>query len=174
MGVESRPNAYSHPWFRGARADTIGADPAGSAELALRAEQLSSRAERARIADALLEILGREPMTFLPRPQRAVVRAAADEIIALVLRLRDERPAGIAGVAAAARLADDRRGPMYRDDAGDLDDAIRSALSALDPIAERTGESTRKRRDQEAGRVRSSAVACGMRASKPSAASPMR
>ena len=29
---------------------------------------------------------------------------------------------------------------MYRDDAGDLDDAIRSALSALDPVAERTGD----------------------------------
>jgi hypothetical protein len=39
-------------------------------------------------------------------------------------------------VAAAARLADDRRGPMYRGDAGDLHDAIRSAHSALDTPAE--------------------------------------
>ena len=117
-----------------------GADPAASPDLALRAEQLSSRAERARIADALLETLGREPITILPRPQRAVVRGAADDIVALALRLHDDRPAAIAGLAASARLADDRRGPMYRDDAGDLDDAIRSALSALDPVAERTGD----------------------------------
>ncbi len=117
-----------------------GADPAASPDLALRAEQLSSRAERARIADALLETLGREPITILPRPQRAVVRGAADDIVALALRLHNDRPAAIAGLAASARLADDRRGPMYRDDAGDLDDAIRSALSALDPVAERTGD----------------------------------
>ena len=121
-----------------------GADPAGSVELALRAEQLRSRAERARIANALVETLGDarrgEPMTLRSRPQRAVVRRAADEIVALALRLRDDRPAGIAGLAAAARLADDRRGPMYRDDAGDLDRAIRSALSAMDPIAERTAD----------------------------------
>ena len=117
-----------------------GAEPAGRPDLALRAEQLSSRAERTRIADALVESLGSEPMTILPRPQRAVVRAAADDIFALALRLHDDRPAAIAGLAAAARLAGDRRGPMYRDDAGDLDDAIRSALSALDPIAEWTGD----------------------------------
>jgi hypothetical protein len=117
-----------------------GADPVGSAELALRAEQLSSPAERARIANALVEALGDarrgEPMTLRLWPQRDVVRDAADAILALVLRLRDDRPVGTAGVAAAARLIDDRRSPMYRDDAGDLHDAIRSALSALEATAE--------------------------------------
>ena len=121
-----------------------GADASGNAELAHRAEQLSSAAERARIANVLVETLGDarrgEPMTPRARPQRAVVRDAADEIVALVLRLRDDRPAGIAGLAAAARLADDRRGPMYRDDAGDLHNEIRSALPALDRAAERTGD----------------------------------
>jgi hypothetical protein len=75
-------------------------------------------------------------MTLRLRPQRAVVRDAADDILALVLRLRDDRPVGIAGVAAAARLVDDRKGPMYRDDAGDLHDAIRSAQSAMDATRE--------------------------------------
>jgi hypothetical protein len=121
-----------------------GADPAGSAELALRAEQLSSPAERARIANALVETLGDarrgEPMTLRVRPQREVVRDAADGILALVLRLRDDRPVGIAGVAAAARLVDDRRSAMHRDDAGDLHDAIRSAQSALDATREPAGE----------------------------------
>jgi hypothetical protein len=121
-----------------------GADPASSAELALRAEQLSSPAERARIANGLVEALGDarrgEPMTLRLRPQREVVRDAADDILALVLRLRDDRPVGIAGVAAAARLVDDRRGAMHRDDSGDLHDAIRSAQSALDATREPAGE----------------------------------
>jgi hypothetical protein len=121
-----------------------GSDPAGSAELALRAEQLSSPAERARIANALVESLGDarrgEPMTLRLRPQREVVRDAADAILALVLRLRDDRSVGTAGVAAAARLVDDRRSPIYRDDAGDLDDAIRSALVAIDGTREPAGE----------------------------------
>jgi hypothetical protein len=120
-----------------------GADPAGS-ELALRAEQLSSPSERARIANGLVEALGDarrgEPMTLRLRPQREVVRDAADGILALVLRLRDDRSVGIAGVAAAARLVDDRRGAMYRDGAGDLHDAIRSAQSALDAPREPAGE----------------------------------
>ena len=121
-----------------------GADPESSDELALRAEQLSSPAERARIANGLVEALGDarrgEPMTLRRRPQRDVVRDAADDILALVLRLRDDRPVGIPGVAAAARLVDNRRGPMYRDDAGDLHDALRSTQSALDATPEPAGE----------------------------------
>jgi hypothetical protein len=125
-----------------ARLDTelaSGADPAGSPELALRAEQLSSPAERSRIATALVDTLGGEPMIPVRRPQRAVVRGAANEILALVNRLLDDRPAGIAGLAAAARLAGDRRGPMHRHGAGNLNDAIQSALAALDPVAEPAG-----------------------------------
>ena len=121
-----------------------GADPAGSAELALRAEQLSSPAERARIANALVESLGDarrgEPMNLRLRPQREVVRDAAGDSLALVLRLRDDQPVGTAGMATAARLVDDRRSPMYRDDAGDLHDAIRSAQSAIDGAREPAGE----------------------------------
>lgn len=121
-----------------------GSDPASSAELALRAEQLSSPAERARIANGLVEALGDarrgEPMTLRVRPQREVVRDAADDILALVLKLRDDRPVGIPGAAAAARLVDDRRSAMYRDDAGDLHDAIRSARSAMDATQEPAGE----------------------------------
>lgn len=112
-----------------------GADPSRSPELALRAEQLSSAAERARIANALIETLGDarrgHPMTLRVRPQREAVRAAADEIWALVTRLRYEQQVGIRGVAMAARLVDARSGPLYRHDSGDLDDAIASAYAAL-------------------------------------------
>lgn len=121
-----------------------GADPGGSAELALRADELRSPTERARIANGLVEALGDarrgEPMTLWLRPQREVVRDAADDILALVLRLRDDRPVGAAGVAVAARLVDDRRGPLYRHDAGDLHDAFRAARSALDTTRKPAGE----------------------------------
>jgi hypothetical protein len=81
-------------------------------------------------------------MTLRLRRQRAVVREAADDILALALRLRDDRPVAIAGVAAAARLVDDRSSAMYRDDAGDLHDAIRSAQSAMSATRESAGEFT--------------------------------
>ena len=121
-----------------------GADPRASAELELRATQLRSTAERARIANALVETLGDarrgEPVTLRTRPQRAVVREAADDILALVLRLRDERPVAPRGVAMAARLADGRTSAMHRHDVGDLHDAIGSALSALDATREPAGD----------------------------------
>ena len=79
-------------------------------------------------------------MSLRLRPQRVVVRDAADDILALVLRLRDDQPVGTAGMAAAARLVDDRRSPMYRDDAGDLHDAVRSAHVAIDGAREPAGE----------------------------------
>jgi hypothetical protein len=114
-----------------------GADPNGSDELALRAYQLRSLAERARIANGLVEAVGEArrgtPMNLRVRPQREAVRTAADEIQWVVLRLRDEHPVGLAGVAKAARLVDDRRGPLYRDNAGDLGEAIASARAALEP-----------------------------------------
>ena len=71
-----------------------GVDPGGDADLGLRAEQLGSRAERARIAAALVKALGKEPMTLLPRPQRVVVRDAADEILALARGASPPRPEG--------------------------------------------------------------------------------
>jgi hypothetical protein len=113
-----------------------GADPTGSPELSLRAAQLALPDERARIANALVETLGdargREPVTIRARPQRAAVRDAADDILALVLRLRQDEPVDAVGVAIAAWLADDRSSPMHREGAGDLQEALRRARGALD------------------------------------------
>ncbi|HET8820103.1 MAG TPA: hypothetical protein VFM57_01025 [Thermoleophilaceae bacterium] len=121
-----------------------GADPASSAELERRATQLLSTAERSRIANSLIEALGdarrAEPVTLRTRPQRAVVRDAADDIGALVLRLRDERVVAPRGLALAARLADDGTSPMHRHDVGDLHEAVGSALSALDATGEAAGD----------------------------------
>jgi hypothetical protein len=112
-----------------------GVDPAASPELALRAQQLRSPTERARIANALVEALGEarrvgEPLTIRPLGYRAAVRDAADDILALALLLRDDQPVGTATVAMAAWLVGSRSSPMRRDGAGDLHEAIRAALGA--------------------------------------------
>lgn len=113
-----------------------GADPAARPELTLRAAQLVSPEERARIANTLVEILGdahrNEPVTIRVRPQRAAVRDAADDIRALVLRLRDDEPVEPVGVAIAAWLADTKSSPMHSEGAGDLREALWSARRALD------------------------------------------
>jgi hypothetical protein len=118
----------------------LGADPAASAALGLRAIQLRSRNERARLANALEETLGDarrgEPVTIRVRPQRAEVRACADDLLALVLRLRDDHPVDIRGAAMTARLVSDRTSPLRRTGDVDLRDAIRAAHMALDTPAQ--------------------------------------
>jgi hypothetical protein len=113
-----------------------GADSGTRPELARRAEQLRSPEERARIANALVEAVGdarrNEPVTLRPRPQRAVVREAADELLALALRLRDEQPVGVRGAAMAAWLTGDNSSPLHRDDRGSLHEAVEAARAAFD------------------------------------------
>jgi hypothetical protein len=115
-----------------------GADPGTRAELARRAERLRSPEERARIANALVEAVGdarrNEPVTLRPRPQRAVVREAADELLALALRLRHEQPVGVRGAAMAAWLAGDPSSPLHCDDRGSLHEAVEAARAAFDDI----------------------------------------
>ena len=108
-----------------------GTDPADGPELTLRAEQLDAPSARARVANLLVEAVGDarrgEPVALRVRPQREVVRAAADDILALALRLREGRPMSTAAVATAAWLARGRSSPMYREGAGDLREAVRFA-----------------------------------------------
>ena len=122
----------------------LGADPGGSASLGHRAAQLQSRGERARLANALVETLGDarrgEPVTIRVRPQRAVVRDSADELLGLVLRLRDDHPVDVRGAAVTARLVNDRAGPLRRPGDVDLHHAIRAAQTALNAPAQTTHE----------------------------------
>jgi hypothetical protein len=116
-----------------------GADPASSAELALRATQLGSRAGRSELADELLERLNNarllEPLMVKVRLQYAELLESADELMALVERLRDERPIDLRGAALTARLLTDRAGPLYRPGVQSLRHALRSARFALDATA---------------------------------------
>jgi hypothetical protein len=113
-----------------------GADSRTTPELSLRAAQLRSHGERARLANALVEAVGEarqgDPVTVRPRPHRAEVRANADELLALAARLRDDLPVDVRGVAMAARLVSDRKGPLRSMSGGNLREAVEAARHAMD------------------------------------------
>jgi hypothetical protein len=115
-----------------------GTDPSVSPELRLRAAQLRSPAERSRLANALVEALGdaRGPnlgaFRVKTRRQHAAIRDYADDVLALVLRLRDDRPIDVRGAAMTARLVNNGASPLHRESGQDLQDAILAARVALD------------------------------------------
>jgi hypothetical protein len=113
-----------------------GVDPGLSAELALRATQLRSRSGRSRTANALVHTLGNalgnEPVLLRPRPQREQVRASADDLLALVRRLRGDEPISVRGAAMASLLVSGRGSTLNLDGKADLGHALRAARVALD------------------------------------------
>ena len=115
-----------------------GADPASSPELSLRAAQLQSQAVRTQLANAIVGVLGKAHEPHLGRftatgtRQHAVVREYADNLRALVARLRDEQPIDLQGVAMTARLVNDRTSPLYRQGGENLGAAVLSVRLALD------------------------------------------
>jgi hypothetical protein len=115
-----------------------GVDPDTSVDLNLRAAQLSSDRGRAALARGLVDALGdaRGPnlgaYRMRTRRKHAAIREAADDLRPLVLRLRDERPIQVQGAAMTARLLSDRRSPLHRGNAQELQGALRTAHAALD------------------------------------------
>ena len=116
-----------------------GADPKGSATLALRAEQLASPAGRAQLAEEIEGVLeaARRPLTMshllLRRHQ---VKACAGELIELARRLRSEERVNVRGAALTAVLLSDGRGPLYYEPASlHLRTAVQAARFALDDVA---------------------------------------
>jgi hypothetical protein len=121
-----------------------GTDPATSPEHRLRAAQLGSPEVRTQLANRLVEAvgeargLGHELASARRRRARGEVRGYADELLALVPRLRNAERLPVQGLAITARLVGNRRGPLYRAGRDDLGDAVRSTRSALStPAAER-------------------------------------
>ena len=100
-----------------------GADPIQSDQLSLRVGQLGSSRSRHRLAcalrgavalaehDAYPVVVGAPPI------QRAAVRASGGLLLEIAERLLSGEPVGVRGVAMASQLIEDRRGPLYRDDA---------------------------------------------------------
>ena len=118
-----------------------GTDPATSAELTLRAAQLRSPDGRRRLANSLVEALGDarrpnlDPLTAKGRRQRAAVEANRDDLLALVLRLREEQPVDVRGAAMTAQLVSAGIGRRKQDGVEELAHAVRAARFALDPTA---------------------------------------
>jgi hypothetical protein len=82
----------------------------------------------------------RRPRTtahFGADPDRpAAIRESADELLALVLRLREDGPIEMRGAALTALLVDHRSSPLRHGDGRDLHDATHGAHVALD-VADR-------------------------------------
>jgi hypothetical protein len=116
-----------------------GVDPMQSDELSLRVGQLSSPRSRRRIACglrgavALAERDAYPVMVAAPRIQRAAVRASGGLLLQIAERLDSCELVGVRGLAIASQLIEDRRGPLYRDDAArPLTMTAFEALVALD------------------------------------------
>jgi hypothetical protein len=111
-----------------------GADPRASAELSVRASQLGSEPERARLANTLVSPVvagGTRGLVAIGAPaRRAALKRNLDELVPLAERLCDGYAIDVRGAAIAARLVSDTEGPLYR--GGDLRLALRTARMALD------------------------------------------
>jgi hypothetical protein len=121
-----------------------GADSRSTPELSLRAAQLRAHAERARIANALVEAVGEtrkgDPVTIRTRQHRAEVRACADELLGLAARLRDDLPIDVRGAAMAARLVSDRKGPLHSMSGQELRQTVEATRGAMDTRREVAGD----------------------------------
>jgi hypothetical protein len=133
----SRPWARMRTRWRRKQLDealSAGADPRASAELSVRASQLQSEAERARLANTLVDpVVGgrtRGLLTIGSGPRLAALKRNLDELVPLVERLCDGRAIDVRGAAMTARLISDTQGPLYQQ--GDLRDALHIARMALD------------------------------------------
>jgi hypothetical protein len=120
-----------------------GADPRTRSELELRARQLVSEGERARLAGSLAAALsvardaaGRAepPITARVPLRSAALRACAADVEELVRRLRDPQPVAAWGVALTRRLLFDGAGPLYCGGPLPLSYTVRWARLALDPL----------------------------------------
>jgi hypothetical protein len=103
--------------------------------------QLQSPAVRSRLANAIAEVLGKAHevnlgrFTLAGRRHHAEVGAYADNLCALVARLRDGNPIDLQGAAMTARLVNDRTSPLYRQGSESLGSAVLSVRLALDRSA---------------------------------------
>jgi hypothetical protein len=114
-----------------------GADPMQADELSLRVGQLGSPGTRVRLANALrgaVELAnGHHSPLITTRLRCQEIQKSEEQLRALADRLRDGEPLGVQGLAMAARLVNDRSGPLYRERAArSLPVAAFEALIALE------------------------------------------
>lgn len=131
-----------------------GADPSGSEELRLRAEQLRKPKQRVRIADSvgdLVTVAQRRRQSGVIKPQGQFgpsdVIANRELLYALAKRVRDPRFDSAQGLAMASILLREARAPLSLERRPQtLEDALRRALSALDASRHGAPVSVERRR----------------------------
>lgn len=113
-----------------------GVDQDTSAALRLRANQLRSNEERARIADRLRLVLNEAHaparLHLVLRPHRAEIRARAPELRDLIERLRSSLPVTPRGAAMSARLVTRGESPFDPNRRVTVGRAVHAAREALD------------------------------------------
>ena len=77
------------------------------------------------------------------RRQHAAIREAADDVLTLVVRLRDDEPIEVRGAAMTARLLNDTESPLHHDSDQALQQTIRAALVALGSTGRATDDLAR-------------------------------
>jgi hypothetical protein len=119
-----------------------GVAPESSPALELRATTLIGPAAW-QLGDHLRQILltvnggARLPIHAVPISHR-LIRAVEPELWQLALRLLDDRPVDVRGVASVRALLCDGHGPLYGAgdrDAGELRNAVTAAIDALEILA---------------------------------------
>lgn len=118
-----------------------GADPTESRELTLRADQLVEPDKRERMAESIdnaLYLAAADPVTALGSTRlpfrRDRVEANRERLVELAGKLRGRGPHALTGLAMAAVLVEDARGPVYANGGPDgLAHAVERTLTALDP-----------------------------------------
>jgi hypothetical protein len=118
-----------------------GASPVGSALLAIRAQRLTSRRVRERVAAGLARAVRDAETTTRGfsaaiRPHRSEVSAARTVLATLDRQLRAPAPVSARGVALLESLLSDGTSPLYQPgERGALGSRLRAAAAALEPPA---------------------------------------
>ena len=129
-------------WWRAGLLDrrlAAGASPRGGPVLALRAQTLTARRSRERVADGLARAIhdaraGTPGFSAAVRPHREELLAASIVIGTLERRLRAAEPVSARGVALLRVLLSDGASSLYRPCArGALGSELRAAAAALEP-----------------------------------------
>ena len=116
-----------------------GARPHGGTLLAVRAERITGRRHRERMADGLARVVrdaqaASHGFSAAVHPDRGEVLAARTVIAALHRRLRAPEPVEPRGVILLRGLLTDGNGPLYRpSEPGALGSRLRAAAAALEP-----------------------------------------
>jgi hypothetical protein len=167
MGWWQRATLPLVAWWHGARLDrqlAAGMNPQGSAMLALRAQRITARHRRTRLAQGLARVI-RDAQDTTPafsaavRPHRQEVLAARTVLATIDHRLRAPEPVTARGVALIQALLTEGTSPLYvPSHPGALASQLRTAATALQPAAQEIGSLRRPSAETPAGAAASPAV----------------